>query len=155
MGEVLTIAVPVIISLVGGGGGVWAFYQARVSKQLGVRQNDIEASANATTGFRDLVTALTTEVGRLREDRDEDRARIVDLTRAQDIDRESQRKAMADLLARYDVLADENRRFRDVILSVMEQLRRTPPPPHGEILTYILRYLPGLGKETNERSGQE
>lgn len=89
MSDVLKFALPLLLALIGGGGGVWQYMQARTSKQLGVAQNDNERESTTVTGFRDLVEALTAEVQRLREDRDEDAQRISrieqEMTRERDL----------------------------------------------------------------------
>lgn len=154
--QALTIVVPVIISLVGGGGGVWAFMQARTSKQLGVRQNDLERESTTVTGFRQLVESLTGEVDRLREDRDEDRREMCALRESQAEDRAFYTRGMDEMRAKHGIVVEENRQFRVVILGVVEHLRRVPPPEHGAILEFMLSHLPWLGdgqrtmKETTE-----
>ena len=44
-------------------------------------------------------------------------------------------------------LAAENRTFRDVLLGVMERLRRKPPDSPESILAFILTHLPHFGKD--------
>ena len=147
MGEWITLGASVLISLVGGGGGVWAFMQARTSKRLGVEQNHIEKESTTVTGFRQLVESLTGEVSRLREDRDEDRAELRTLRTAQIEDRAYYTRGMDEMRAKHGAVVEENRQFRVVILGVVDQLRRIPPPGHDDILAFILSHLPWLGKE--------
>ena len=70
--QVLTIVIPGIISLVGGGGGVWAFMQARTTRLLGGKQNENERESVTVTGLKELASMLRSEVDSLREDRDEE-----------------------------------------------------------------------------------
>lgn len=44
-------------------------------------------------------------------------------------------------------LATENRTFRDVIIGVLERLRRQPPDEPASILEYILKNLPNFRKD--------
>lgn len=46
-------------------------------------------------------------------------------------------------------LAEENRTFRQVLLGVMERLRRKPPDSPESILAFIFHHLPYLGKDYN------
>lgn len=147
MSEWITLGASVLISLVGGGGGVWALMQARTSKRLGVEQNHIEKESTTVTGFRQLVESLTAEVERLREDRDEDRAELQTLRTAQAEDRAYYTQGMDELRGKHDAVAQENRAFRAVILGVLDHLRRVPPPAHTEIVAYILDHFPWLGKD--------
>lgn len=44
-------------------------------------------------------------------------------------------------------LARENRTFREVLVGVMDRLRRKPPDTPESILAYILAHLPHFGKD--------
>ena len=46
-------------------------------------------------------------------------------------------------------LAAENRTFREVVIGVMERLRRKPPDTPESILDYILTILPHFGRDQN------
>lgn len=151
MGEdtirVLTIVVPVIISLVGGGGGVWAFMQARTTRLLGGKQNENERESVTVTGLKELASMLRSEVDSLREDRDEDRAVMRALRTSQEEDRAFYVRGMNELTEKHEAVVEENRKFRVVVLGVVEQLRRVPPPEHSVIREYILSHLPWLGED--------
>lgn len=130
--------------------------QARDSKREGVKGGDVQPAPPVETasaadepreGFRDLAKQLQEEIARLREDRAEDRAEVAQLRTDQNHDRASHAADMEEMRAKHAAVVEENRHFRVVILAVMEQLRRIPPPEHSEILTYLLTHLPGLGKD--------
>ena len=147
----IIIAVLSTLGTIGAGAGVH-FVQARKSRDAGVKSEDVQSQPSATTPdpldvFRSLVADLSAEIQRLREDRDEDRAEIAALRTDQKRDRAAHQDGMREMRSKHDTVVEENRRFRDVILAVMEQLRRIPPPEHSDILAYILKHLPGLGKD--------
>jgi hypothetical protein len=147
--QVLTIVVPGIIALVGGGGGVWTFMQARTTRLLGGKQHENERESVTVTGLKDLASMLRSEVDSLREDRDEDRAEMRALRDSQEEDRAFYIRGMNELTEKHEAVVEENRRFRVVILGVVDQLRRIPPPEHSEIRDFILSHLPWLGEEEN------
>lgn len=147
----IIIAVLGTMGTIGAGAGT-ALFQARKSRLAGVKNEDVQSQPAATApdpivGFGALVTALTGEVERLREDAVEDRREIAQLVADQERDRIAHDAGMKEMRAKHDAVVEENRRFRDVILTVMEQLRRVPPPEHSEILAFIIKHLPSLGKD--------
>lgn len=69
------VVVAVIVAL-SGGGGVVAAYRAWQDHRKGVRESDAQETTTAIDGFRSLVESLRSEVDRLKQDREQDRARI-------------------------------------------------------------------------------
>ena len=130
-----------IISLVLGvigGGGLWQGVQAWQSHRKGVRENDVAADQHALNALVATVETLRAEVARL------DAARTVDAARidAQDV-------RIGDLVA-------ENRLYRQVVLGVVERLRRIPPLDAAEVIGYIASHIP-LDDERprNDRSNRD
>lgn len=69
------IVVAVIVAL-SGGGGLVAAYRAWQDHRKGVREADAQQTSTAIDGFRSLVESLRSEVDRLKQDREQDKARI-------------------------------------------------------------------------------
>lgn len=59
-----------------GGGTIAAIVQAVVSHKKGVRDADVARDQTAIAGFKDLAEELRKEVDRLKQAREEDRARL-------------------------------------------------------------------------------
>lgn len=118
------------------GGGLWVglrlWVDHRKNRAEGARSDrDFEAQRDerAVAVMERAMGRLDAEVERLSKADESSRARI---SRLESSNRE---------------LADENRTFRQVIVGVMERLRRQPPDEPASILAFILKHLPHLGKD--------
>lgn len=148
----------IIIAVIGsvatlGGGLITAVVQLRRSRAAGVQERHVQETEQELARdvhdfevLREGLTFLRGEVDRLRASRTEDRAEIDQLRTDRDHDRETHADDMREMRAKHAEVVEENRHFRGVILAVMEQLRRIPPPAHSEIYKYIIQAVPGLGR---------
>lgn len=122
------------------GGGLWKIVDmirdSRLRKLEGDRESRSEKALRlqqqeetAWTHMEAAMNRLDADVQRLTANDERSRERI---TKLEDSNRE---------------LATENRTFRDVIVGVLERLRRQPPDEPASILEYILKHLPHFRKD--------
>lgn len=112
---------------------VWTSRQERRAARARAEAQDVDLAfsrlVKASERQDTEIARQDTKIVRLSEQAKEDRGRITKL--------EESNKA----------LAAENRTFRQVIVGVMERLRRKPPDSPETILAYILEHLPHFRKD--------
>lgn len=141
MTQIITSAFAGAGGLTGLGAGVvflvkaWSGRQERRARRSQAEAQDLDA------GFSRLVTAAERQDAEIaRQD-----ARIDRLSK-----RDAENRSRIEKLEQSNkALAEENRTFREVVVGVMERLRRKPPDSPESILDYILSILPNFGKDQN------
>jgi hypothetical protein len=123
--DLLAQLLPVAVAMLGGGGAVAAWIQARHSHRVGVRQRHIESEQNALSGFRDLALSLREEIGRLRVEAAEDRARIDAIE--------------AEIAAERDLRRSAIRHIRHLYAWIAEHLPGVRPPRVPAELAELVR----------------
>lgn len=125
-----------VVAAVFSGGGIWVglrlWVDHRKNRSDGRRADrDIEAQREerAISVMERAMTRLDSEVTRLSKSDESNRSRITELERSN------------------RALAEENRVFRNVIVGVLERLRRQPPDEPESILEYIFKHLPHFRKD--------
>jgi len=131
----------------GVGGGVLAaivtFLARNIPEWWRQRGEQAVAKAEAAAKRQELTfTLMEKATDRL----DKDVKRLSETVAGQQSQITEQASQIGELQEMNAGLAEENRSFRRVILSVMDMLRRRPPETPETILAFILEHLPHIGK---------
>ena len=122
------------------GGGLWKIVDmirdSRLRKLEGERESRSEKAQRLQQHEETVWTHMEAAMNRLDAD--------VQRLTAND---EKSRERITKLEEANRDLATENRTFRDVIVGVLERLRRQPPDEPASILEYIFKHLPNFGKD--------
>lgn len=124
------IIVPIVVALLGGGGALATWVQARSSAKKGVREADVSAVKNSGDLALEIAEDLRDQVRRLETGRTEDRARITRLERENYTLRAKQDRYETSIRDAVDALSE---------LMEWERAGAAPPPPH--LLSTIIARL--------------